>query len=1041
MFCDQCGKEIPEGAAFCPHCGAKTDAPQTKAPEAVMPQAKAPEAQNAGTGTPKAGKLAGKKKGLWVGIGIAAVALIAAIVAAVVLLVKSGNSGGPDGESTSKTGKEDGEEGQEDDADPLYGNLTLEKIDLEAQTVTPGAKAPGTAWDSTLFYWLEDVDTTADTDGNIAGCTIWKTQMEDAKGGGILQYEVYRDASTGEIYKIVSIRDVGDGFELVDYYYKDGKPNFTFKRNDSVYTPTYATIDKTGERYYFADDVMARWRIIRVPGEIGEYTLDPGDTWYSQSDYFSETEEVQGIYDEVELRELNAAYNTYNAIVGATGIGTVEGRVENTLGEAVPGRKVRITRASDGVLLYEAQTDEEGRFSLYVYLDGTECVLTVAGGGEYRASTLGGLLLKEAALTYSCGSLVLHKTDGDEYPVRLNLYDAESVSTAEDGSLLREALAGASVNFREGRGMRTGEVLVSAQASEDGSVSVELPSGAYTAEISVPGYATTYLETEVAEQETLREGYLVPALEGDRTAVLLTWEGMDTDLDLTVFTPYQSTGGDMAYIGSGTASDSYGNSLHADNGAGCEVAYLDTAKPGSFKVYVNDYADSLAGNYTSDALRHANVHIYIYNSTGLVAEYTLPLGQSGVVWEVAEINRQEVTPSQRLYTEIAGKSWWVTDKNVQSLMNALENDLGAYMRELVYEERPSTVADWVNGICQGEPSALGNYFTEGVDRRFYPSEFGFRNYLYGYCLAEEDCNKMIYSMTGDSALKISDVFDAPCEVYEGVNYYPAYGNAPKGFPYMELENPRVTATGSGTWDVTFDAVFNDHEDGTEITWSIPYKAADLTFHVVADPASVFDGYRVTGAESVYSALTQEAFDAYREKIQEYDAADTFCSLYDVNGDAVPELWCYSKEWWHGTLYTYVNGGLDECSVSPGHNEYLSFVEGGNVIYWVKNYGDGVGSEYCIITENGFEYVFSDSMTVKEECYSDDTLTEDSYDYWVNGQSCTAEEYSAANEQFRREYLGDEYQWRECGYGNTFVESEAFTADAMLSYLQDGWKQG
>lgn len=33
-------------------------------------------------------------------------------------------------------------------------------------------------------------------------------------------------------------------------------PNFTFSRNDSVYTPTYATPAKMGERYYFIGDVM-----------------------------------------------------------------------------------------------------------------------------------------------------------------------------------------------------------------------------------------------------------------------------------------------------------------------------------------------------------------------------------------------------------------------------------------------------------------------------------------------------------------------------------------------------------------------------------------------------------------------------------------------------------------------------------------------------------------------------------------------------------------------------------------------------------------
>lgn len=42
MFCGNCGKEVKPGAAFCPHCGAKTGAVVAAAPEQQMPPQEEP---------------------------------------------------------------------------------------------------------------------------------------------------------------------------------------------------------------------------------------------------------------------------------------------------------------------------------------------------------------------------------------------------------------------------------------------------------------------------------------------------------------------------------------------------------------------------------------------------------------------------------------------------------------------------------------------------------------------------------------------------------------------------------------------------------------------------------------------------------------------------------------------------------------------------------------------------------------------------------------------------------------------------------------
>jgi hypothetical protein len=222
---------------------------------------------------------------------------------------------------------------------------------------------------------------------------------------------------------------------------------------------------------------------------------------------------------------------------------------------------------------------------------------------------------------------------------------------------------------------------------ENGSFSGNLPSGVYTAEIEADGYVRTYIEVEVSEQETEVSGYLIPSVEEGSTGIVLTWDGEGTDLDLTLFTPYQGSDGDMAHIGGGVLSDNYSNRILSDNTAGCEVAYINTAEPGSYKLYVNDYTDSLAGNYTGN-LSGLNIHIYIYNSNGFVAEYTFPMGEKGVVWEAAEIRGGTVTPGTRVYSSLEGKQWWMQNKEKKRLVKSITYDAdGSLYSRSEYDSR------------------------------------------------------------------------------------------------------------------------------------------------------------------------------------------------------------------------------------------------------------------------------------------------------------------------------------------------------------------
>lgn len=689
---------------------------------------------------------------------------------------------------------------------------------------------------------------------------------------------------------------------------------------------------------------MARWRIIQTPGEIGEYTLTLTDTYYTQTDYFQEEEGIRNIYDETESRMLNAAYNTYNAIMSQTPVGLAEGVVRDTTGAGISGVSVEIRRKEDNVLLYRTVTGEDGVFQCFVYLDGTECVLSVSGDETFRNTTVYGIFLADSGLTGAYGNLVLHRVAGDEYPVHINVYTAEDVRSGDDGSLSRSPVGGVSVSLREGVGAYEGDIVRTLQADEGGKVDTTLPSGTYTAQIDVPGYTRSFLEIQVDEEETTADSYILPAIAEGTTGVVLTWEGGEADLDLTLFTPFQSTGGDMARVGGRVMDDGYGNRLLSDNSAGCEVMYVNTAQDGSYKVYVNDYTDSQAGNYTVSTLANINIHIYIYDSNGFVAEYTFPVGQTGVVWEVAEISGRQITPSQRVYSRMEGKSWWLESKEVWmaeedarllELLNSGNSNLSNLMEALVHVNR--VFGHDINAILQGTEEGIEEFFgldgtlgpvVEHVIWKIQSDEWEMlSDPSVGSCyvITEKLAENLFYSASGrkmDIDFSGYDRWNAPYIRFE-MNVDNTWNM---------LENFSVERVNANTWKVmAMNSV------GRENALSIPVSR--VCFTVVRNSDSYFDGYSLTGfaveeeadmswASAYYDYLTKDPEGiammeyGFGSGWQEYDYP--YVLIY-VDDDLAPEIYLKGRDWASGdALLHFHDGKVIEAHFSDSGGNYLPY---------------------------------------------------------------------------------------------------------------------
>lgn len=747
-------------------------------------------------------------------------------------------------------GEGNGRETSWEDLEPLYNIADVASVDLYAQNHTPAEKVQGISWDSTLFYWLEDIDQTSSEDGYIAGCHIGKTMLRDAQ--------------------------------------------------DSAYTPTYATTQKTGERYYFNGDVMVRWRIIRVPNEIGEYTLSPSQVSYSQANYFTESEEIRNIYDDAERRMLNAAYNTYETILAQSATGSIDGYVKDTAGKVLAGVTVDVFRKTDDILLYRTTTQEDGSFHILTYLDGSECYIVIRGSDTYQDSIAYGILLSGAGISGTYGNMILHRADGDEYPVQIQVYAAADVRSGEDGTLQRAAVPEASVSLRQGAGACDGTVLATWKADAEGLIKASLPSGTYTAQIEAPGYAVSYMEVVVAERETTAVSYVLPAVPEGSTGIVLTWDDGSVDLDLTVFTPWQASDGDMAHIGGKTQADGHGNYLVADNNAGCEVLYINSAETGSYKLYVNNYTDSLSGSYSSAALSASNVRVYIYDSTGFVAEYAFTAGQTGVVWEVADINGGQPTPGQRVYSRLEGKNWWTVNKD-----------------ELMIEECPAlqwllehgglaySYDDWFTGEKNWDHWLLFDYAAYGggsveyiektqaendaAIRNLYSSEEEYNWFTeYMLLLNREQLEHIAYFVTGkrkqiDSLYDVAD-YDGDVHGDYVVFGQGAIGDAAGSY----YENFRKEYMGDSVWEVTADRI--QWQDG----WP-DIQDARVIFTVFRNPESCFDGYSVRDVrvENVAAEWAQAYAGLLRQAMAE-DNSSTYLyvlrsGLIYLDADEIPEL--------------------------------------------------------------------------------------------------------------------------------------------------------
>ncbi len=83
---------------------------------------------------------------------------------------------------------------------------------------------------------------------------------------------------------------------------------------------------------------------------------------------------------------------------------------------------------------------------------------------------------------------------------------------------------------------------------------------------------------------------------------------------------------------------------------------ITVANGTDYKYFVADRINGKSGNNLTNDMSLSEAQVKVYNKNGLVASFQVPVGNSGVLWEVFEVKGSEIIPSNNYY--------FLTGKNI-----------------------------------------------------------------------------------------------------------------------------------------------------------------------------------------------------------------------------------------------------------------------------------------------------------------------------------------------------------------------------------------
>jgi hypothetical protein len=318
----------------------------------------------------------------------------------------------------------------------------------------------------------------------------------------------------------------------------------------------------------------------------------------------------------------------------ATPTGTIQGVVRDaSTRNGIAGATIEVYDGAD--LIASATTDADGNYTMEVDA-GDDYTVRVASAGHIPAD--------------------YHDVDLEQDEIEimepiLQIADTYTGNGTASGTITDSqngnGLAGVTVNLRQGLNSRTGGVVATGTTDGSGAYSIaSLPTGYYTAEMSLAGYITLHMPVYSLGGETTgnQNASLSPQVASGETRIVLTWGAAPADLDTHLTGPTTSGPRFHIYYVAPNVNDGTVASLDVDdiNSFGPETTNITTQIAGVYRYSVYDYSNG--GLNDSLALSNSGAQVKVYQASGLVASFNIPANQGGTLWTVFELNGTNITP-------------------------------------------------------------------------------------------------------------------------------------------------------------------------------------------------------------------------------------------------------------------------------------------------------------------------------------------------------------------------------------------------------------
>ncbi len=498
-------------------------------------------------------------------------------------------------------------------------------IDYSITRFKPGKRNKNLRWKDTVFSRIENVNDSASAPVNTFD---YKRVTANLKDNKTTEYKVYTNPQNGFVEKITEVENCGDILNILDYYYDNGNINYISEYKTYVDKPINLSSSDIESRFYFRNDCLVRYI----------YCKDGSATEYALADIDNYSKGTVDQYDYLEEDMINRAYIVYNVAPSIKETELLYGYVMDEFSMPMEDAKIEIRSENDERVVADTRTDGDGFYKVSIDCTDDETFCAVASKDTLNEVGVFGITAKFGSGKYSVEPIIMGYTNNTTtYPTQFVVRDATDPN---------KPLSGAGIMIRRGINNRTGEVMQTGALDDNGTATVALTSGSYTAEITKGGYETLFLSVIVRLDHQYAVGFAMPDVDSDTFRIAVSWESAPLDLNSMAISS------NRARILKSSV-DSLGLTT-------AECVTIDNAGEDDYRFFVTDFGSITSGDLMSYNMTGSGACVDVYTSEGLIGKYHVPVANAGVIWETFEIRNKTLLPVNSYYYSVEDDDLWKT---------------------------------------------------------------------------------------------------------------------------------------------------------------------------------------------------------------------------------------------------------------------------------------------------------------------------------------------------------------------------------------------